>query len=69
MEKDLMNFEHRWKLLDWIDESKFIPCNLSRNPNALYLLEKNPEMIDWNWISCNPSAIHLLLKNQDKINN
>ena len=28
---------------------------LSQNPNAIHLLEKNPEKIHWGWFSKNPS--------------
>jgi hypothetical protein len=40
---------------------------LSRNPNAIHLLEKNIDKIDWSELSLNPNAIHLLEKNIDKI--
>jgi exonuclease V gamma subunit len=41
---------------------------LSRNPNAIHLLEQNPEKINWEYLSGNPNAIHLLEQNPDKIN-
>ena len=41
---------------------------LSRNPNAIHLLEKNQDKIDWWRLSENPNAIHLLEQNLDKIN-
>jgi hypothetical protein len=41
--------------------------NLSRNPNAIYLLEKNQDKIYWDMLSQNPNAISLLEKNPDKI--
>jgi hypothetical protein len=41
---------------------------LSANPNAIHLLEQNPEKINWYLLSSNPNAIHLLEQNQDKIN-
>jgi hypothetical protein len=41
---------------------------LSQNPNAISILEKNPENIDWDMLSRNPNAIHILEKNPDKIN-
>ena len=41
---------------------------LSSNPNAIQLLEKNPNKIVWEWLSKNPNAIKLLEKNLDKIN-
>jgi len=37
------------------------------NPNAIHLLEKNQDKIDWFELSNNPNAIHLLEQNQDKI--
>ena len=41
---------------------------LSSNPNAIHLLEKNLDKVDWCWLSGNPNAIHILEKNLDKIN-
>jgi hypothetical protein len=41
---------------------------LSLNPNAVHLLEKNPDKINWDHLSGNPNAIHLLEKNPDIIN-
>ena len=40
---------------------------LSRNPNAIPLLEKNMDKIDWECLSSNKNAVHLLEKNKDKI--
>ena len=40
---------------------------LSKNPNAIDLLEQNQDKIDWCNLSENRSAIHLLKNNQDKI--
>jgi Leu/Phe-tRNA-protein transferase len=37
------------------------------NPNAIHILEKNPENIVWENLSVNPNALHLLEKNQEKI--
>ena len=57
------------KLLDWIDET-IIYWNwyyLSRNPNAIRLLEQNPQKIFWSNLSENPNAICLLEQNPDKI--
>ena len=58
-----------YKLRDWfytplINE---IFKYLSGNPNAIHLLDKNQDKIDWVRLSGNPNAIHLLEKNQDKI--
>ena len=40
---------------------------LSKNPNAIHILEKNLTEIDWWLLSRNPNAIHMLEKNHDKI--
>ena len=40
---------------------------LSTNPNAIHLIEKNLDKINWWRLSENPNAIHLLEKNLDKI--
>jgi hypothetical protein len=34
---------------------------LSINPNAIHLLEQNPEKMNWDRLSGNENAIHLLL--------
>ena len=57
-----------YKLLDWIDIKNLDWMGLTRNPNAIDLLEANPDKIDWYWLSRNPNAIHLLEANPDKIN-
>ena len=56
-----------YELLDWIDVIHW-DC-LSINPNAISLLEKNQNKIDWDYLSYNPSpnAISLMEQNQDKI--
>jgi ribosomal protein L24E len=40
---------------------------LSRNPNAIRLLEQHPNKINWLNLSQNPNAIHLLEQNPNKI--
>lgn len=40
---------------------------LSMNPNAVSLLEKHLELIDWWFLSKNPNSVHFLEKNLDKI--
>jgi hypothetical protein len=40
---------------------------LSENPNAIHLLEANPDNIEWALLSSNPGAIPLLEANPDKI--
>jgi len=55
------------KLLDWLDKSKLDWDGLSKNPNAIPLLERNPEKINWDCLSLNPNGIPLLKKNLEKI--
>jgi hypothetical protein len=55
------------KLLDWIPMDN-IDWNLSLNPAAIHLLEKNlNKIINRKYLSSNPAAIHILEKNPDKI--
>ena len=56
-----------YKLINWIDKDKISWFGLSRNPNAIQLLEQNQDKIDWVGLSRNPNAIHLLEQNQNKI--
>ncbi len=58
--KNLMNSYHMWKLSYWIDKDKLIWEELSLNPNAIYLLESNPNKINWDNLSYNMSAIDLI---------
>ena len=44
-----------FKLKDWIDKDKIYWSQLSLNPSALTLLEKNQDKIDWTQLSANPS--------------
>jgi hypothetical protein len=41
--------------------------NLSSNPYAIDILEKNQNLINWYLLSANPNAINILEKNQEKI--
>ena len=41
---------------------------LSRNPNAIHLLEKNLDKVNWSMLSQNPNAIHILEQHLDKVN-
>ncbi len=78
--KDLFNFDHRWKLLDWIDESKLDWHDLAVNENAMYLLEQYIDdckegyatgkkcKFNLERLSLNPSAIYWLEKNKKYIN-
>ena len=42
--------------------------NLSKNKNAIHILERNLDKINWDNLSENPNAINILKANQDKIN-
>jgi len=41
---------------------------LSVNPAAIYLLQKNEDKLNWDLLSQNPAAVHLLNQNPDKVN-
>jgi len=56
------------KLKNWISIDKLDSYSLSKNPNAIPILEKNLKKINWIALSSNPNAISILEKNQDKIN-
>ena len=54
---------------EFIEENEYIDrYELSKNPNALHLLEKYPKIIDYDGLAENPNALHLILGNLDKIN-
>ena len=59
--------KHHLKLRDWVDSNKLDWNCLSRNLNAVDLLEKNLDKIRWGLLSSNPNALHLLERNLDKI--
>jgi len=40
---------------------------LSRNPNAIPILEQNLNKVNWVYLSANPNAIHILEQNMDKV--
>ena len=41
--------------------------DLSKNPNAISLLEQNLDKVDWISIQRNPNAINILEQNLDKV--
>lgn len=43
------------ELLDWFDIDKIHWGNMSLNPNAIRILENNPDKIDWSYESINTS--------------
>ncbi len=57
----------KYKLCDWISEERLHWHGLSLNPNAISLLEQNPEKIVWSLLTENPNAMSLLEKNPEKI--
>ena len=75
IEKDLYNFEHRWKLKDWIKDTtphseevfKINYESIGYNCRAYYLIECNPTRSEWKYLSQQPDALYLLEKNPDKI--
>ena len=58
-----------FKLRDWIKVEKLDWKKLSSNPNAIQLLEANPDKICWSKLSKNPNpnALKLLQANPEKI--
>ena len=46
---------HFMKLREWIPIDKLDWKMLSRNPNAIHLLEQNLEKVHWRWLSANPN--------------
>ena len=44
-------------LLNFIDERKLKYTGLSTNPNAIQLLEKNQDKINWMMLTKNPAAV------------
>ena len=52
-----------FKLKEFVIVDKLDWEQLTNNPNAVYLLEKNPEKIYWYRLSVNPNAIYLLNQN------
>ncbi len=81
IEKDLYNFEHRWKLKDWIKDASRADqdtphsgkvCKIDyewigSNCRAYYLIECNPTRSEWKYLSQQANALYLLEKNPDKI--
>ena len=75
-----MTFKPIYKLLDWIQENQLDVLQLTRNKNAIQLIEKDLEkelqkyldedieQVVWSWLSNNPNAIHILEKNIEKVN-
>ena len=55
------------KLCNWIDKDKIDWENLSRNRNAMHILEQIPNNIHWDRLSGNPNAMHILEQNLDKV--
>ena len=49
-------------LRDWIPIDKLSWKNLSGNPNAIKLLDANPDKIDWHYLSGNPNGFDLIKK-------
>ena len=60
-----MRFDLRHPFCDHIDKVDW--TQLSRNPNAIHILEQNLDKVDWTELSGNPNAIHILEQNLDKV--
>ncbi len=55
------------EFIDYINIDKINWDNLSLNPAAIHILEKNLKKINWRNLSKNPGAIDLLNENLDKL--
>ena len=55
------------KLRHWIKLQKLDFRTLSENPNAIELLKKYPNKINWSYLSSNINAIEILKNNINKI--
>ncbi len=55
-------------LYSFIDINYLNWYNLSKNPNAIDILNDYQNKINWDGLSCNLNAIELLKNNLDKIN-
>ena len=62
-----MNTFFTYELLHWVDINKLNWENLSRNPNAIHILEKNLDKVDWFWLSGNSNAISIIENNLNKV--
>ena len=62
-------FKLKYKLKDWIPPEKLDWDWLSANPNAIDLLNANPDNIKWKMLveNTNPRAIELIKENRDNI--
>ena len=56
-----------YKFVDWFPDDSFSWSELSKNPRAIRLLEKNLNRINWRILSSNPEAIHILEDNLGQI--
>ena len=56
-----------FKLKEFIKEDKLNWQWLSKNPNAIHILEQNMYEVNWCCLSTNPNAIDILELNPDKI--
>ena len=58
-----MSFKPIYKLRDWINPELLVHNDLSRNPRALHIIEKNLYKFDWWSLSQNSGAISIIEKN------
>jgi hypothetical protein len=61
VDKEVLNFEHRWKLKKWIDQKKLEVEGLQTNPSSIYLWENNFDKIN-SCFYCNVYGSYLIEK-------
>ena len=52
----ISEYSEEFNLLEWIPLEKLDWSELSKNKNAIHLLEKYPEYVDWDKLSKNENA-------------
>jgi hypothetical protein len=67
VKENIINYD-TYKLPGWIYQENQSWYNLSMHKNAIYILQKNPDKINWDLLSRNPMAMYILEQNEDKIN-
>ena len=63
-----MGVNNLMSFFNWIQVKKINWFELSKNPNAIHILENNLDKVYWNYLSYNQNVIHILENNLDKIN-
>jgi hypothetical protein len=66
--KIISGYACAYSLKKWVDKKNLDKGGLSGNLDAIHILEKNLDKVDWWSLSGNPAAIHILEKNLHNVN-